>query len=181
MQWSIWLSNPISYACESFNFRTGRMHVNFDVPHSHVTAFGPNLIACDVSSIGSHACVSIEPEHRLHATYRVRTSLACDVPSPNIACMRCTSSDIAGTSLEHRLHAMYESRHRWNIARTSLVFDVRVRTSLTSDVTVQTSIKHRSHATYSFWHRWQAMYRFRTSMSRDVCPTRSHACAPNAP
>ena len=114
------------------------MHVNFDVQHSHVTAFGPNLIACDVSSIGSHACVSIEPEHRLHATYRVRTSLACDVPSPNIACMRRTGSDIAGTSLQHRLQAMYEFRHCLNIAQTSLACDVRV----------QTSLEHRSNVAH---------------------------------
>ena len=92
------------YACMSFLFRIGRMHTISDVQYSHVIAFGPNLISCDVYPF-LFACMSliatktrmhaILSRNGLHATDFRRNIPACSCYQPEFGCMRRISARIA--------------------------------------------------------------------------------------
>ena len=104
MQLSNLTSNPIRYACMLFYFRIGRMHTISDVKYSHVIAFGPNLIACDVYRL-LFACMSLFAtrtrmhaillRNGLHATDFRRNIPACSCYQPESSCMRRISVQIA--------------------------------------------------------------------------------------
>ena len=80
--------NPILTACRRRLTSNPRMQSLSDVKYSHATVSGPDLIACNVFSIGSHACARFyvpntrtipEPnEIYMHASNMHPNPLACN-------------------------------------------------------------------------------------------------------